>query len=120
MSYRVPKVENMILPISKTKDSAGENIFCIDYYFQKEILCILLKKNSESSAAEDEDDTERHNNNNKNKNEQAAEYEGGDKSFFEDVIGYNDIKKLLECQYFSEIMTIISEIERKIEGRIDL
>ena len=41
MSYRVPKVENMILPISKTKDSAGENIFCIDYYFQKEILCIF-------------------------------------------------------------------------------
>ena len=49
-------------------------------------------------TAEDEDDKERynnHNNNNKNKNEQAAEYEDGDKSFFEDVIGYNDIKKLI-------------------------
>jgi hypothetical protein len=100
----------------KFKGAEAKTNFCKWFFHRrKEPIATTLHV---CRTAENEDDKESYNNKNnyKNKNEQPAEYKDGDKSFFEDVIGYNDIKKLLECQYFSEIMTIISEIERKIEG----
>jgi len=56
-----------------------------------------------------DDDKERYNNNKKNK-ERTAEYEDGDKTFFEDIIGYNDIKKLIRMSInaFEPVHILIS------------
>jgi predicted ATPase with chaperone activity len=62
------------------------------FHRRKEHPAMTLRK---CSTTEDDKERYNNNNNNKNKNEQAAGYEDADKPFFEDIIGYNDIKKLI-------------------------
>jgi replication-associated recombination protein RarA len=74
-------------------DKAKMNFYKWFFHRRKEHTATTLHV---CHTCEDEDDKERYkNNNNKNRKERAAEYEDGDKPFFEDVIGYNDIKKLI-------------------------